>query len=438
MIAAAERQVDAERGLIACILIDTRDAVIQQAVAADVDRAWFTDPRLAHIYQAAFDLYAAGKPVDCVTIGDALKPAGIVDGAELDALMADAVTTQHTGYYVEQLTAHHTRRLMGDTLLRLSSRIESLETGEVADFVATAQEQVCRVGVVERDTRSLADVARAVIADAKKPPEERTGITFPWETWNKLLEPLTDELFYIAARPSVGKTAFALNLAVYAAQCGHRTAFASLESPYEKVTARIVQAMSGVDFRRLWRNPLTTKWADVDAVPDKLESLPLTITQRRMTPESMYAWGKAQVAKGARLLIVDNMKHLAKSERYGSLIEMFRDYSARTKWMRDDLGVPVIMLHHLSHELKLSWSDDIERDADLVAFLLDDDNGESNHYQDKHAPGNDAEIQSVRAEIRKNRDGRTGAIYMELCGETQQFTEEAKPQTATSGGGWGA
>jgi len=439
----ATRQLDAERGLIGCILIDTRDTVIQQAVAADVDRAWFTDPRLAHIYQAAFDLFAAGKPVDCVTIGDALKPAGIVDSAALDALMSDAITTQHAAYYVEQMTAHHTRCALADVLLRLSSQVENLAPGDVADFVAKAQERVCRVGVADKDVRSLAGVARDVIADAKKPPEDRRGIPWPWPMWQRNLEPLTDELVYLAALPSVGKTALALNILTHAAQLGHRGSLASLESPRDKIVARLVQAMSGTDFRRLYRNPHSAKWSKVDAVPDALDALPLDITDTGMTCERLYAWGRAQVSRGAEFLVIDNMKHIRASEKYSGTVERFEAFSASLKWIRDDLGVPVIVLHHLTPrrdgskaDMNMSWSSEMEKDADLIMFLLEDDEGFT-RYRSKDEPGNDAGIQSVRVEVRKNRDGRCAAFHMELCGETQQFTEEAKPQTATSGGGWG-
>jgi len=423
-VIAAERQVDAERGMLACILIDTRDTVMQRAVAADMTRDWFADPKHGHVYQAAFDLYAAGKVCDCVTIQDALRPAGIVDGAMIDALMSDAVTTQHAPFFIEQMTAHHTRRTLSGVLMRLSAQVENLEPGDVADFVALAQEQICRIGVADSDVRSLADVARAIIAEAKKPPEQRSGIPWPWKTWQRNLEPLTDELVYIAARPSVGKTALALNIAAHAALAGHRVGYASLESPREKIVGRLVQALSETDFRRLYRNPHSIRWPRVDAVPALLEPMPLDIVSQGMTCERLYAWGKAQKSRGAELLIIDNMKHIRPSVKYSSPVEMFRDFSARIKWMRDDLGMALVVLHHLSHELKLSWSDDIERDADMVLFMLEDEKGFEN-YQSKDS--NDSSTQSVRCEVRKNRDGPCKAFFMELCGETQRVSEEAKP-----------
>ena len=434
MIATAERAIDAERGLIGCLLIDTRDTVIQRAVEANITRDWFTDPKLAHIFQAAFDLYAAGRPVDSVTVQDKLKPAGIIGFEDIDALMDGAITTQHAPLFIKQVCDHHALRETMNILARLTSRGGNLESDEVADFIAMAQEQVCRIGIAERDIRSLADVARDIIADAKQPPEDRAGVPWPWAGWQRRLEPMTDELIYIAARPSVGKTALALNIATHAARAGHRVGFASLESPREKIVARIVQAMSETDFRRLYRNPHSARWPKVDSVPPVLETLPLDIVSEGMSPERLYAWGKAQVARGAELLIVDNMKHIRPSQRYGSTVEMFRDFSARLKWMRDDLGVPLIVLHHLSHELKLSWSDDIERDADAVCFLLRGEPADDGWNNCRTADENNGWVQSVKADFRKFRDSTPGAFYMELCGETQQFTEEAKPETATQGG----
>jgi replicative DNA helicase len=113
--------------------------------------------------------------------------------------------------------------------------------------------------------------------------------------------------------------------------------------------------------------------------------------------------------KGSKAIIIDNMKHIHSHSSLHSTAEQFRELSLRLKDMRDRLSMPVIVLHHLTDEMKLSWSRDIERDADIICNLENLDNDLA------------AEIRRLGFVCAKNRDWKTGEIEIVFDKQLQRF-----------------
>ena len=120
------------------------------------------------------------------------------------------------------------------------------------------------------------------------------------------------------------------------------------------------------------------------------------------------------------MLLIDNMKHIKPSQKYNSVVEQFRDLSVRIKWMRDDLKMPVIVLHHLTDGGDVSWSKDIRRDADVLLYLTRDEDlsivpSQVNHYTGKAV---------VNCEVRKFRDADAGySVKLEFDKPIQTFRD---------------
>jgi len=240
---------------------------------------------------------------------------------------------------------------------------------------------------------------------------------------------LTDEIVYIAARESVGKTAFAVQMAVQMGFFGIRVAFASLESKRQKLVQRMIAQIGRVNtldlkFKHGSPSALSFGFQRAREAGEKIKDLPIAIEDCGMNIDQIRAFAQMEKARGARLLIVDNMKHIRHDGKSKSTTEQFRELALGLKWMRDDLDMPVIVLHHLNKDGDVSWSDDIRRDADVLLFLEVDEKA-SRPYKPPDWTGQT--IINVKSE--KAREGRRGfQVQAEFLPHHQTFIEHGEPQ----------
>ena len=138
--------------------------------------------------------------------------------------------------------------------------------------------------------------------------------------------------------------------------------------------------------------------------------------------DQLLAWAKCEKKAGSKILAIDNMRHIRPGQKYASPVEQFRDLSVRLKWIRDDTGLPLIVLHHLTDDLDVSWSRDIRRDADILLYLI-----ENETYSIKPTQENQwTEKSVIDFEVRKNREGLRGfKVLGEFDKKRQTFTEYA-------------
>jgi hypothetical protein len=129
--------------------------------------------------------------------------------------------------------------------------------------------------------------------------------------------------------------------------------------------------------------------------------------------DQIEAWMRGEMRKGSKALIIDNMKHMDTGRAQGkkSTNEVFRELSLDIKGMRDRLGIPVIVLHHLNAEGNTAWSGDIENDADIVIKL------------ENQSEQLDLECMPIDASCTKNRDGKTGKVALTFDKRAQRFIE---------------
>lgn len=145
----------------------------------------------------------------------------------------------------------------------------------------------------------------------------------------------------------------------------------------------------------------------------QFKTLPSGWTFTARTLEQIYAWARMEKKKGSKAIIIDNMKHIQEHTSLQSTAEQFRELSLRVKQMRDRLQMPVIMLHHLTDKMQVSWSRDIERDADIICNLENTDNALS------------ADQRRVAFICCKNRDGKTGEVELLFYKPLQRFEAQA-------------
>jgi replicative DNA helicase len=235
------------------------------------------------------------------------------------------------------------------------------------------------------------------------------------------------DLILIGARPSVGKTALALQTAAHAAKSGHATLFLSLEMAGAQLTDRLLSHLSGVNGQFI-RQPKTMPeecWGRILSAGEEIEKMPLLIEDTSaLTLEGVCARVRqANAMQRLGLVVLDYLTCMTppKAEKLTDGIQMI---TRGLKALAKDLRVPIVLLSQLNrtggeHRPNLSSlreSGAIEQDADVVLFL--------------HRP-NESQRHLIECLVAKQRNGPVGETYLHFNGETQRFipTEE-KPQSA--------
>jgi replicative DNA helicase len=404
MPTTAERDnlMTVERAFMGAILsMDSR--VIAGAVASGFQVEILRDPTHRLIAQTALDLWKAGKPIDAITVSAALD--GDIDVVYLDALIVECPTVAHCGYYLDQLQNRHAltrvEMLLADILQDMKAGLPLV----AKDLIAGIQGRVYELGAPhDNKTADLPAIGETALQTWANPDPERekTFIGWPIPLLDQLLGRLTDEYAILAAQPSLGKTAFALQFACHAAQEGHTVSFASLESSREKVLHRLCAHLGQCHVRQLIqgkRYPHELERAR--KAVDILKTLPLRVVDSPMSLDQVRAWSFREQSNGSKMLIIDNLRHIRPDKVYRNRFDLFADLSIGLKRIRDDVRIPILALHHLSAEDKLAWSADIERDADLILVLSINEEWsipptKQNHYQERCV---------VNLTIQKNREG---------------------------------
>ena len=390
-------------------------------VKAGMEPDWFSDDPKA-FYTAALELFSTGKPIDAMTLPQ--KASSVPDAViQLSQWMTDAPVISHLEYYIDMARGEHKLTLAKHQIAITNNKIAMAETDTIDEILAEAQFDWARIGMAHTTQKLFGEVATDLVAQWQLPKteEEINAVLWPSDQLNRVIGALDDEYVILAARPSVGKTAFMVQMQAMLGLRSIRSATASLESSARKLAMRAISYLGNVNALRLRRKEYTDEeiQAAVKAA-EKLKELPISVADNGMTLDQIRAFAIAEKAAGARIIFIDNAKQIRPNKKYGSTVEQFRDISQQVKWIRDDIGIPVVLLHHLSEEMKLSWSSDFERDADIIIHMLDNEDlsmepCEFNGYQGRFI---------VDLELKKNRDGPPGMkVKQQFLKDVQSFRD---------------
>ena len=410
------------RAIIGCIALNSQDA-LAACLTAGLTPEHLGAGLNGAIYSAALDRYAASKPVDILILADIAAHTGhaLPSPLYIDDCCDTAVSSQNVEHYIERVMLD---ALCSD-LKAAATEAAALSTTATPDTAAETLDAIrsrfAALGQVAASTESLADVARRLISDWRKPLDQRNGIRWPLAELNEHIGALTSEYVVLAAHESVGKTAFACNMAVVNAFAGARVAIKYIEAKRDQVVPRLISALGEVNTLRLKQGRGSPDDFDrAESAATKLETLALEVDDAISTTDQILAWGQNAKARGARFLIIDNMKHIQYRQKFSNLPELFRAISLGVKRVRDATGLPVMLLHHLSADDQMSWSRDVRRDADILLTMKLDESRTVLPSRANHFVGN----WWVLFEAEKVRDGKAGfAIQARFDKELQTFRE---------------
>lgn len=384
--------VDTERSVLGVLMIwpERLDEVRHALRAED-----FYHPSHATIYRAILSTADAGQAVDIVSVSSELRRMGTFDaigGAQyIDSLNESVPAAANLETYVSIVCECSRRRRVGELGLELASQAQ---TGDAsADVIDRAIKELVRIGEdrMREKPRLIGEVIYDEFGRIVEAAESREtpGVMTGFRDVDGLLSGLRPGQFVLlAARPKMGKTAFAIDVAMNAGKAGKRVVMFAMEMRKEELAQRVLSAESGVDAGDIRRNQL--KVDDMVAMSEaakRVFHVPVIVDDApKESPTSIRSKIRSIAAEHGKvdLVIIDYIGLMEADERGDSRYREVSDISRMLKVMARSLNVPILVLAQLSRKPEtrddkrpmpsdLRDSGSLEQDADAVCFLYRDE-----------------------------------------------------------------
>ncbi len=434
--------LEAEMAVLGSMLIEAEAA--EKAIEILDETQFYKDSHRV-IFRAIFDLCQAGKAADLVTVGEELRKNGTIGSVGGVTYLSECIHRVSTAAHVEHY-AHlvHEKAILRE-LISTATKIVSdcYSEKEPSTLLDEAQAEILKVAQRQIMTgfHNAKDLAHLVIEEIEKLHHRKQAVTGV-SSGLKKLDSLTagfqnGDLILIAARPSQGKTALALNIAanVVLQSPQNAVAFFSMEMSRTAIMTRLIASEARVNlhevrngyFRRDRWTHLTNAAARLSEAPLFIDDSPgLSVLEVRSRARRLGSDLKRQ-GKALSLVMIDYLQLMrGASRRIESRQQEVSEISRGLKFLARDLNIPVIALSQLSRRVEekgradgkpqlsdLRESGALEQDADLVAFI----------YREAAYKPNDPTIDESKAEIivAKQRQGPTGSIEVRFNRDVTRF-----------------
>lgn len=429
------QNVEAEASLLGAILID-KDAIVK--IADGISPNDFFDPRHKHIYEAVTRLYERREPIDVLTLADQLKNTGVLDVIGGPSYLTELTNFVPTAAHVEQYAEIVAQKALRRRLIDASKDMVDLgydESKGLKELIENAESRLFEVSQqhVKQSIVSIETILSESfdrLDELHKDNKKIRGVPTGFRDLDNILAGLQrSDLFILAARPSMGKTALSLNLAHnIAVQAKEPVLVFSLEMSKEQLVDRLLSMESGVDAWALRTGNLTDNdFEKIGHAMGTLSEAPIYIDD---TPGITVSDMRTKARREAHqhnlgLIIVDYLQLMSGGGKYGgdgNRVQEISEISRGLKGLARELNVPLIALSQLSRSVEsrspqipqladLRESGSIEQDADVVAFI---------YREDYYNPETDrTNITDVL--IKKHRNGPVGGVELYFDKEKQRF-----------------
>ncbi len=426
--------VEAEQCVIGSILIDPGCINL---IADKLSPSHFYVEKYAAIYDIIFNMFLTSKSIDFVTVLESVKAQGIFDETEGKKVLFEMTqlvpSTKNIAEYAKIIVEKSSLRKLIDACADISQMCyeQSQDTTNILDIAETRIYEIMQ----SRTNTALTPIKNAILESYDKinkianDKNAFMGLQTRYGEIDRMLSGLgKSDLILIAARPGVGKTSFALNIAQNIALDKPKKTIAvfSLEMSNDQLANRMLSAQSGIDNMKFRNGELNdddwVKLAEASVVLSDTEvyfddTAGITVAQMK---------AKLRRLKKLDLIIIDYLQLMSGGGRYENRTTEVGAISRALKVMAKEFNVPVITLSQLNRESEktkskpqlsnLRESGSIEQDADAILFLWKPEEEES--------VGGSIDI--VKCEVAKNRHGPTGSIDLAWSPSTTRFTNIAK------------
>lgn len=435
---------EAEKAVLGAVFLDP-EAIIDASDVLQPDDFYEHANRI--VFQAMLNISDREEVIDPVTLQDELKKNNQVDDiggiAYVTELSMATPTAAHVTYYAKIVK----RKAILRNLISTSQRIiqNAIEgSDDVTDILDDAESQI--MGVSQDNAsggfKSIHDVLNAAMEEINSIPDDGNMVTGLPSGFSELDKMTTgfhdDELIILAARPGVGKTAFALNVAQFVGLKTDKTvAMFSLEMGAEQLVHRMLASEGLIDSQHLRTGQLTDEeWRKLVVAAGSLDNTSIYIDD---TPGIKMSEIRAKARRLAKekgnlgLIVIDYLQ-LIEGPRSESRQQEVSAISRQLKKLAKELHIPVIALSQLSRSVEqrqdkrpvlsdIRESGSIEQDADIVAFLYRDD-----YYRDERDEDDEGEVEAeedngeVEVIIEKNRSGTRGTVKLMFSKPYNRFS----------------
>ena len=440
----APQAVEAEQSVLGSILIDA-DAILK--VGDFLRPVDFYRAQHADIYEAMLALHGQREPIDLVTLGDELRRRDKLDPVGGPGYLSSLMNTVPTAVHAEHYGRIVERKAVLRNLIGAAGKIAAVGYEEANDAeVAIDRAESILFEISQRRTDGGFEALSILLGQAYDRLEylhEHRGQILGVPTGLSQLDALLgglqpSDLIVLAARPSVGKTSMALNIAQHAAvREKKRVAVFSLEMSKEQLALRLLSAETGINPRPLQTGFVDeTDWSKIAMVMNDMatatmwidDSPALSVMELRTKARRLEA-----EQRGLDLVVVDYLQLMqaSTSNKDSNRVQEVSEISRGLKQLARELKVPVLALSQLSRGVEqrgtaeprlsdLRESGSIEQDSDVVIFLYRD--GEQNP---------DSEVELIKAKVAKHRNGPIGEVPLQFRkSNTRFYTVAAREEIA--------
>ena len=439
------QDIDAEKAVLAAMLLGQDTEVVEEALMK-LSAKEFYRPAHRKIFEAMEELYNKSAPIDQLSLADRLKTRGDLDAVGVKPYIVELGNNT----YALANWAHHAdivkRAAMLRDLIGASVRITALgyDAPDDLDEVVETSEKLLfdvtnkRVATNFKSMESLVVETFNELQELANTKSRYNGVRTGFKDLDDLFGGLRGgDLVILAARPSVGKTALALNIASRAAQLGTSVAFFSLEMSATQLVQRVLSTETRINSKKMQTGQMSAQdWVTLVNASDTLSKLQLWVDD---TPSASILEVRAKARRQLRgvepqkgLIIVDYLQLMQpQNTRTESRQVEIAEISRGLKILAKEMDMPIIALSQLSRAVEsrqgkrpilsdLRESGAIEQDADIVMFL-DRSLSEKEAEQEDRPALNTADVI-----VAKHRNGPTGVVSLAFQSEFTRFDNLAR------------
>ena len=433
------QSLEAEKSTIGSLLVD-KDAIIKVSDFLKAEDFYHEAHQL--VYTAILDLYDKRSPIDIVTLTNILEDRNqlkTIGGASYLALLANEVPTAthifQYGTIVKQKAILRKLILAGDTIKGFGY----MENEDIENLIDQAEKTLFSVSQTFMADRfvHIKDVLNKTyekISDLHDPEskEKYRGVPTGFKSLDNILSGLQpSDLVILAARPSMGKTALALNIAQNIAKQGKAVGVISLEMSKEQLVERMFCSLLSVDSWKMRTGKLTDEdFSKIGGIMDEMNTMKIFIDDSigNSIAELKAKARRLKMEMGLDVLVIDYLQLMSSGSLSGSFqqnrVQEISEISRSLKALARDLSIPILALSQLSRAVELRpnkqpqlsdlrESGAIEQDADVVLMMYRED-----YYEE------DTERKGITdIFIRKHRNGPIGHIEMAFKKEQMKFLD---------------
>jgi replicative DNA helicase len=439
---------EAEQGVLGCILLSPRECLgLCVEKLGEGSREVFYDLRHQTIFDMLVDMYDKQDAIDVITLQQRLKDKQLLEQiggiAYLSSLPDVVPSAANVGYYFDIVREKFVLRKMIHACSDVVGRVYDHE-GDVEELLDQVERDILKIAesrVVGEDKtiKTLVNKAITTVEDFHARQGMLTGVGTGFPDLDKMTSGLhPGEMVVVAARPSMGKTSLAMNIAEHVSiDLKLPVGVFSLEMTAESLVLRMLCSRSRVNLRNVRDGFLAERdFPKLTSAAGKLANAPLfiddtsglSILQLRAKARRMFQ------QYGIKLFVIDYLQLLhSTARRADNRQQEIADISNGIKALAKELGVPVIVLSQLNRDLEkrgpgerprlsdLRESGSIEQDADLVGLLYRDTKG-----KEDEEPSVEQETVPVKLFIAKQRNGPTGDVDLQFQKSYTRFESAAK------------